>query len=234
MGGVGDFLFGSEGDPGESESGNHAWDVLRGSLTPAVGYLTGGGNMLGNLLGVGGGPAQTDALNNFSNSGGMQFLQEQGMKGVTSSKAAQGLLKSGSYGTALSKYNQGLASTYLNSYMDKLLGYSQLGLGAANTLAGAGQYSTGTTATQGKQGSLPSLLQAGAMIAGVSDIRLKSNVVKIGQASDGLGVYRYDLDGQRHTGVMAHEVKQLRPQAYLPKFFGDYDGVDYGKLGSLN
>lgn len=143
MGGVKDTIFGAKSKE-KSESGNVNNDLLTGSLSPALGYVTGGGNLMGSLLGVNGEGAQTGALENFANSGGMQFLMDQGQKMVTSSKAAQGLLKSGSYGTALEKYGQGLASTYLNQYMQNLLGYSGLGLGAAGVLAKSGDYSKGS------------------------------------------------------------------------------------------
>lgn len=142
MGGVKRTLFGSTG-----HTGNENNKDLEPVLMPAVNYVTQGGNLMGNLLGVNGGPAQTDALNNFANSGGMQFLEGEGQKMVTSSKAAQGLLKSGSYGTALEKYGQGLASTYLNQYMQNLMDYSRLGLGSAGVLAETGQNSN-----QPKQG----------------------------------------------------------------------------------
>jgi hypothetical protein len=163
MGGVKDEIFGAKSKE-KSESGNLNNDLLTGSLSPALGYVTGGGNMVGNLLGVGGAPAQTDALENFANSGGMKFLEEQGMKGITSSKAASGLLASGSYGTALSKYNQGLASTYLNQYMQNLLDYSRLGLGSAGVLASSGAYSKGS-GTGPKQGLLSSFAEGAGKAA---------------------------------------------------------------------
>lgn len=135
MGGVKDTLFGTGGKSDQTNVNNN---MLTGSLGPALGYVTGGGNMMSNLLGIGGAPAQTDALEKYANSGGMQFLREQGMKGITSSKAAQGLLQSGSYGTALAKYNNGLASTYLNQYMSSLNDLSKIGLGAGGILAESG------------------------------------------------------------------------------------------------
>lgn len=135
MGKVGDTVFGS---PGKSSQTNVNNSALMGSLQPALGYVTGSGNMMGNILGINGGPAQTQGLENYANSGGMQFLRDEGMKGITSSKAAQGLLQSGSYGTALAKYNNGLASTYLNQYMSNLNNLGQLGLGAGNILAESG------------------------------------------------------------------------------------------------
>ena len=236
MGKLKETLLGKPaGETQTSESGNHAWDPIKSSLSPALGYVTGAGNMMSNLLGIGGGSAQTSALENFSNSGGMQFLREQGMKGITSSKAASGLLNSGSYGTALAKYNQGLASTYLNQYMQNLQGLGGLGINAGQVMTGAGQWSKGEgEKSAGKGGALPMALQAASMIPGISDRRLKRNIVKIGEASDGLGIYEYTLGNKRTVGVMADEVKELRPHAHIPNLYLGYDGVDYDNLGSLN
>lgn len=155
-------LFGKKPKPEMSESGNHAYDDINSAFSPGFSYFTGGGNMMGNLLGVNGGPAQTGALENFANSGGMDFLMKQGQRAITSSKAASGLLNSGSYGTALTKYGQGLASTYLNQYMNNLLDYSKLGLGAGGLVTQAGAYSKGSGPTQGKPGLLP--MAAAALI----------------------------------------------------------------------
>jgi hypothetical protein len=156
MGGVKDVLFGKAG---HSTTKNVNNDLLTGSLSPALGYVTGGGNMMGNLLGVGGAPAQTDALTNFANSGGMKFLMDQMAKGVTSTKASQGLLNSGSYGTALQDRSMGLASTYLNQYMSQLMDYSKLGLGAAGVLSDSGKQESSV-------GSKPGLYQTLAANAG--------------------------------------------------------------------
>lgn len=163
MGKVKDTLFGSPAK-GKSESGNLNNNLLTGAFSPALGYLTGGGNMMGNLLGVNGGAAQTEGLNNFANSGGINFLREQGTKAITSSKAAQGLLNSGSYGTALEKFGQGLGSTYLNQFMSQLLDFSKLGLGAGGVLAGSGSYSKGNE-TGAKKGIAGDLLKAVAAVA---------------------------------------------------------------------
>lgn len=159
MGGVRDTIFGAKSKEKDQNVNN---DLLVNSFTPALGYLTGGGNLMGNMLGVGGAPAQTDAITNYANSGGMKFLQEQGAKGITSTKAAQGLLSSGSYGTALTKYNQGLASTYLDHYMQSLLDYSKLGLGAGGVLAESGAEKK---ATGPKKGLLQSAVENADKIA---------------------------------------------------------------------
>lgn len=72
---------------------------------------------------------------------------------------------------------------------------------------------------------------AGAMgAAGMfSDRRLKSNIEKVGELEDGLGVYEYDIFGERQRGVMADEVEQLRPWALGPEVAG-YRTVRYGDL----
>lgn len=162
-------IFGQAPQPSKNSysSSNQAYPAISSAFTPDLNYVSQGGNLMGAMLGANGQPAQLDALNNFANSGGMNFLEEQGQKGITAAKAAQGLLDSGSYGEAMDKFNQGLASTYLNQYMNDLMGYSDLGIKAGQVMAGAGQQSqgSGTGATQGKQGILPSLISAGAGIA---------------------------------------------------------------------
>jgi hypothetical protein len=63
-----------------------------------------------------------------------------------------------------------------------------------------------------------------------SDRRLKTNIVRIGQRPDGLGLYSYDyVFGGSDIGVMADEVARLRPEALGPTILG-YATVNYGKL----
>lgn len=170
MGGVKDAIFGK---PAQESAKNRAYDDIEHYMQPGLGYYTQGGDAIANLLGVGAprvgtkagqysyegggatggsggaGGGQASALDNWANSGGMDFLMRTMQKGVTSSKAAQGLLKSGSYGTALQDRAMGLGSTYLNQYMDNLFKLSNLGLGGAGAMTAAGATSTGTGAKQG-------------------------------------------------------------------------------------
>lgn len=236
--GLKSFIFGKPAKPETSSKGNYAYDDLKGSLMPVVGNVSSGSSMLGNLLGVNGGSSQTGALNNFASSGGMDFLREQGQKAITSSKAASGLLNSGSYGTALEDYGQGLAKTYLNDYMKNLMGFSNLGLGAAGILGQAGEHGEGTGQTSAKGGALPYIMQAVSMIPGVSDIRVKKNIKRIGEYKSGLPKYSFEfkeglgLPPGKFEGPMAHEVEQHMPSAYLPNYYGKYHGVNYAQLGS--
>lgn len=158
MGKIGRTLFGGPSQ-GKTESGNHAWDAVSESMTPALGYTTQGGSAIGNLLGLNGGAAQTEGLSNFANSGGMKWMQDEANRGINANQSAQGLLKSGSTLKAVQDRQTNIASTYLNSYMDKLFNYSNLGLGAANSMTAAGAWSKGKQEGE-KKGAVQSIAKA--------------------------------------------------------------------------
>jgi len=69
---------------------------------------------------------------------------------------------------------------------------------------------------------------AGAAIAS-SDRRLKSNIERIGTHKLGIGIYEYDIFGERQQGVMADEVEKVMPEAVLMHPSG-YKMVNYGLL----
>ena len=62
-----------------------------------------------------------------------------------------------------------------------------------------------------------------------SDIRLKSNIERIGTHKTGLGIYAYDIFGHREIGVMAQEAMILMPDAVSQHSSG-YLMVNYGRL----
>jgi hypothetical protein len=62
-----------------------------------------------------------------------------------------------------------------------------------------------------------------------SDIRLKSNIKRIGTHKTGLGIYAYDIFGHREIGVMAQEAMILMPDAVSQHSSG-YLMVNYGRL----
>lgn len=79
---------------------------------------------------------------------------------------------------------------------------------------------------------------AGAAAAG-SAPELKTNVVKVGEFDDGLGIYEWnyrhdnndlDLPTNRIRGVMADEVAILRPHALGPTLKGGFASVNYAAL----
>jgi hypothetical protein len=69
-----------------------------------------------------------------------------------------------------------------------------------------------------------------AIAAMMSDVRLKTNIVRIGtHPIHGVGIYEYDIQGERERGVLAHEVQQVRPDLVREHRSG-YLMVDYGGL----
>ena len=62
-----------------------------------------------------------------------------------------------------------------------------------------------------------------------SDRRLKSNIVRVGTHPLGIGIYEYDIAGQRQRGVMADEVETVLPEAVVTRSDG-YKMVNYGML----
>jgi hypothetical protein len=98
---------------------------------------------------------------------------------------------------------------------------------------------SGTEKTWDPAGTLSSLLSAGgsaasgtaAIMAAFSDRRLKTDIERIGEREDGLGVYlyRYLWSPARFIGVMAQEVLKVKPEAviYMPN---GYMAVNYGAL----
>jgi hypothetical protein len=63
----------------------------------------------------------------------------------------------------------------------------------------------------------------------MSDRRLKSNIVRVGTHPLGIGIYEYDIFGERQRGVMADEVQRVKPEAVVTHPSG-YNMVKYGLL----
>lgn len=73
----------------------------------------------------------------------------------------------------------------------------------------------------------------GGVLSLFSDETLKDDIVLIGREPDGLGIYSYRLKGDDSytTGVLAQEVKRLRPGALGPIIEGKYT-VKYRELAA--
>jgi len=113
-----------------------------------------------------------------------------------------------------------------------------VGLGALNALSSnrmANSSQTQTTSGGGGMGlsGVGSLLGGVASVAGLfmSDSRVKTDIVKVGELEPGIGLYKFRYKGgaDKHVGVMAQEVEKVIPSAVTK----DEDGirlVDYGKV----
>jgi hypothetical protein len=93
------------------------------------------------------------------------------------------------------------------------------------------QYGIASSNVNAQNAGLYGLLGAGgaAGIMKYSDPRLKSNVVRVGTHPLGIGVYEYDIFGNRERGVMADEVEAVMPEAVALHPSG-YKMVNYGMI----
>lgn len=125
--------------------------------------------------------------------------------------------------------NQGIAT--LLAY---LTGTAQLPQSVASQYAGGlnSLWGNSQTTTQSKSPGLTDAIGLGLSAASIfSDRRLKTNIRKVGEEADGLGIYdyRYVWGGPMQRGVMADEVAKLRPWA-LGEPLAGYMRVNYAAL----
>lgn len=240
FGSISKALFGKK-KPQTSESGNQFADQINDQFSPMAAYGAKGMGQYADILGLGGSEAADDALGKWWGSSGGDFLMNQGMDQIIGNRAAGGLLRSGGTSKAIEDYRSGLASSKLGEYMGLLGNMNQQALGAGNLVANAGQYSKGVGAhTSG--GGLGKAIGLALNVASMfpSDRRLKTNVRKVGEFHDGLGLYEFDyikIGGRigemmpygRQRGVMADEVADLRPWALGPEVEG-FRTVNYHML----
>jgi hypothetical protein len=134
---------------------------------------------------------------------------------------------------------QGLANQYLGNAANAFNGaaqhpYDQLTRYGDVVRAGQGVGGTTTTETKGGDSGSSGLADfAGLALTAASffsDVRLKSDISKVGELPSGLGVYDYTKFGKRERGVMAQEVEQVIPEAVSTHESG-YKMVNYGLLG---
>ena len=230
---AGNAVNGAFSMAGRTGSGNHATDLARG-VDQAENQVF---------------------FQNYQNERGLQnqaigMLGQNYTNAVGQQQNAANMLGS-NYNYGLGIQNQAAAQlpTYYNSQFSgytPLLGGTQLAgqmpyygsssLGTIGSLLGG----YGTTSGTQPGGWGTDIVNAGmaALPFIASDRRLKTNIEKVGEAKDGLGIYDWnwksDPDGPKVRGVIADEVEKLRPWAFGKGVVnGQYDGVNYAALGSL-
>lgn len=233
-------VFGGSGSQSSSQSqsssSNLAYPMLSSTLGGAVGQAPSAMSQIATLLGLGGNSAAASAgLDNYANSAGYNFAQKQGMDAINNNMYARGLGKSGADEKALAQFTTGLNQQYLQNYLGDLSNLGGLGINAGDVLARAGNVSNSSSTSKGSSDSETGGLGKfiGSILA--SDRRLKRDIKRVGTYPDGLGAYEwhyaFDPTKTRYRGVMADEVRLLRPEAYVPNFRGEYAGVNYAALG---
>ena len=134
-------------------------------------YVPAGGRAnaaIESLLGVNGDPtAFNNAFANYRDSTGYNFQLGEGQRAITTNAAARGLLNSGGYAKAITKYGQNLAATTFDNYLAKLGGLSTQGLQGADAIGRAGTEG-GQTAASAKYDSTNNAFGAlGGVIKGL-------------------------------------------------------------------
>ena len=116
------------------------YDSNKALETPFINAGDAAETELSGFLGLGGDPAATQAaFQKYLDSTGYQFDLSQGLDAVAQSKAASGLLGSGSLVKALDAFGTGLAQQYGQQYVNNLEYETGVGANGANALAGQGQ-----------------------------------------------------------------------------------------------
>lgn len=86
------------------------------------------------------------------------------------------------------------------------------------------------------QSTLGGLFSAGAsLIPLFSDVRLKTNIVRVGEHPIGVGIYEYDWieTGEHDRGVIAQEVQKVRPDLVDDTHESGFLRVHYDRMGAM-
>lgn len=178
--------------------------------------------------------------------------QAAGLGGNLQGQSAGYLGQAGGFGgDSLNAGTQGLRSASaawsgLNQGMNTAMGW---GSAANSTFGNINQYNLGRAQAGGNSG-LGSMLggiagsffgpmggaigsKAGEALFKGSDRRLKKDIRRVGELSNGIPLYlfRYIWNDELQLGVMADEVEKVLPHAvHKNAIYGMYDAVDYGAL----
>lgn len=149
MGGIVKGLFGGSDNSSTQQSSNRAWDVLKDPLSGAVQTGTNALGSLNDIIGQG--------FDAFKKNSGFDFALNKGTRDRVGAAASKGIMNSGATAKALARYETDLGSQTYGNWLDRIGQVSQLGLGAGNTLVGAGGVSSGTSKGSSSNGILGGL-----------------------------------------------------------------------------
>lgn len=126
-------------------------------------YLSLGSTSANNLQGLLSNGFQAPTLQQAENTPGYQFNLQQGTNAILNNASATGNLMSGTTGTALEQYGQGLAqNTYQQAYNNALSGYNANLTG----LLGGTQIGQGSTSTLGMLGNQAAGINSNIQLGG--------------------------------------------------------------------
>jgi len=149
------------------------------------------------------------------------FNRELAKYNTTAALAGVGQTSANALTSAAGTYGANAAEAALQGANARASGYMGMTNALNNALSGYMNYQQGQDYLDYLKTRTP----------GTSDIRLKTNIVKLGVRADGLGVYAFDYvwGGPRNIGLMAQEVMHVYPDAVMTDGQG-YLMVDYAKV----
>lgn len=131
------------GRDGAAEQLNLGYDTLKDYAGRALGEYDAyqppaqqAYGLYSDALGVNGAEGNGRATAAFQTNPGYEFQQEQGLEALNRTAASRGMLASGNNSADLLKYSQGLADQSYGSWLDRLNGLGQTGVGIAQNRAG--------------------------------------------------------------------------------------------------
>jgi hypothetical protein len=146
---------------GQSSSDNQSYGLLSSMLSGTLGNADKASSQLADMLGLNGATGQNAGFKNFLDSSNFNFINDQGGRSIAGNAAAKGLLGSGAFGKSISDYGQNTAKSYLNDYLQQLMGTGNQGIQAGSTISGAGGRSSSTNSSLGTSNSSSSGLSYG-------------------------------------------------------------------------
>ncbi len=154
------FLTGKNKSQATSQSYNVNNPMLTSAFAPALGYTTAAGNGAMNFFN-----GDTSGFDNYKKAAGFDFAAKEGGTGILQNMASKSLRGSGAAAKALERYSTGLVDQTAGNYLQRLLGFGQLGLGAGGILASSGNTSNSQASSVQKKGLGELIAQAASSAA---------------------------------------------------------------------
>ena len=174
-----------------------------------------------------------NAMNAMNAAQGQQFGLNQSYANQQNTLRQQALAEQAQRrGMSLNEMNALMSGQQVQ--MPTMPQFNQAGISQTPNLMGAMQntYQANLDAANAKNAGISNAFSGATSLGSAfafSDIRLKSNIRRVGTHSVGVGVYEYDIFGHRERGVIAQELQRVRPDLVRQHDSG-YLTVNYGAL----
>jgi hypothetical protein len=174
-----------------------------------------------------------NAMNAMNAAQGQQFGLNQSYANQQNTLRQQAIAEQAQRrGMSLNEMNALLSGQQVN--MPNMPQFNQAGISQTPNLMGAMQntYQANLNSANASNAGIGNALSGATSLGSAflfSDIRLKSNIRRVGTHSVGVGVYEYDIFGHRERGVIAQELQRVRPDLVRQHDSG-YLTVNYGAL----